>query len=66
MALCNCESGEQREAVYDAKGIFVAYVCHKCRKQKLKGYRPEIFTDSGYECDELVDPEPGVFQDDFC
>ncbi len=53
--LCSCGSGEQREAVYDARGIFVAYVCDKCRKERLKGYRKEIFTDSNYEVDEPIE-----------
>ena len=37
-----------------------AYVCDDCRKEKLKGYRPEIFTDGDYECDEPIEPEPEV------
>ena len=57
MPTCNCGSGEYREPIYDAKGIFVAYVCDKCRKQKLKGYRPEIFEDSDYEVDEQIDED---------
>lgn len=59
MALCSCGSGLPREAVYDAKNIFVAYVCPRCRQQKLAGYRPEIFTDPGYDTDEPVEPEEG-------
>jgi hypothetical protein len=47
--------------VYDARNIFVAYVCDKCRELRLAGFRPEIFTDSDYECDETVDPEDDTF-----
>ena len=54
---CPCGSGEQPEPVYDARGIFVTFVCDKCREKKLSGFRPEIFTDGDYECDEPVDPE---------
>ena len=43
---CGCGSGEQKEEVCDARGIFVAYVCSECREQRLAGYRPDIFTDS--------------------
>ena len=57
MRECNCGSGLPREEVYDARGIFVTFVCDKCREKKLSGFRPEIFTDGDYECDEPVDPE---------
>ena len=50
---CTCGSGEYPEAVSDARGIFVAYVCDQCRADKLKGYRPEIFTDSHYDAPDL-------------
>jgi len=53
---CPCGSGEWPNAVHDARGIFVAYVCEQCKKEKLKGYRPEIFTDSNYDTyDDVVD-----------
>ena len=55
--LCSCGSGEHPEGVYDARGIFVASVCDKCRKERLKRYRPEIFSDSDYEADEPIEPE---------
>lgn len=54
---CRCGSGEFPDAVHDARGIFVAYVCSKCEATKLKGYRPEIFTDSNYDADERIEPE---------
>lgn len=52
---CPCGSGEFPEAVYDARNIFVAYVCSRCRRDKLSGYRPEIFTNPGYWHDEPID-----------
>lgn len=51
------ESGEWVEEVCDARGIYIAKVCDKCREEKLAGYRPEIFSDTGYETDEPVEPE---------
>lgn len=41
----------------DARGIPLARVCDKCRKQKLSGYRPEVLTNPNYECDEPIEPE---------
>jgi len=35
----NCGSGLIREEIKDARGIHVAFVCDKCRKEKLAGYR---------------------------
>ena len=52
---CPCGSGEYPEAVHDARGILVAYVCSKCRAGKLGKYRPDIFTDSDYWHDEPID-----------
>ena len=54
---CHCGSGEYSEEVYDAKGIYVTRVCSKCRSEKLKGFRQEIFDDPGYECDEPIEEE---------
>jgi len=45
---CSCGSGEPRREVNDARGIFVSYVCDKCEKEKLKGYRREIFVNPRY------------------
>lgn len=55
--LCPCGSGKEREAVYDARNIFVAFVCPRCRERKLSCYRPEIFVDPQYECDEAIDAD---------
>ena len=54
---CPCGSGEYSEAICDARGIYVARVCDKCKDERLKGYRPEIFTDNQYEADEPIEPE---------
>jgi hypothetical protein len=45
---CSCDGGALRERITDAKGIFVAYVCDECRRDKLSGYRPGIFDIATY------------------
>lgn len=52
--LCSCGSGEHQEEIHDARGIFVVRVCSKCKRERLKGFRKEIFTDSDYEHDEPI------------
>lgn len=42
---------------YDARGIPLARVCAKCRKEKLKGYRPDVLTDPNYWADEPIEEE---------
>ena len=52
-----CEaSGQYREEIYDARGIFVAFVCGRCRQEKLAGYRADIFTDPNYPTTEEIEP----------
>lgn len=49
---------DEREAEYDEQGIFLCYVCPKCRTAKLSRYRPEILT--GYtqaDVDEPIEPD---------
>jgi hypothetical protein len=50
---CGCGSGKPRENITDARGIFVAYVCDDCRRDRLKGFRVDIFHDSQYPADDL-------------
>jgi hypothetical protein len=54
---CTCGSGMAARAVYDARQIFVAFVCDGCQRSKLAQYRPEIFTDPNYEHSEPIDEE---------
>ena len=54
---CSWGAGQLPRPSYDARNIFVAYVCDECHEDKLSGYRPEIFTDSRYEADEPIEPE---------
>jgi hypothetical protein len=57
MSECSCGSGFEREAEYDARGIFLDYVCDKCRKQKLSKYRRDVLTDPNYWTDEPIDED---------
>lgn len=54
---CSCGSGLESEEVLDARGIYIARVCDKCREAKLKGYRPEVLTDPNYEADEPIEED---------
>ena len=42
---------------YDARGIYLARVCGKCKSAKLAGFRREVLTNPAYECDEPIEPE---------
>lgn len=53
--LCRCGSGHLRHALYDARAIFVAYVCARCEATVRGRFRPEIFTDPNYDTDEDVE-----------
>ncbi len=52
---CACGSGEPRRAAYDARGIFLTYVCGHCEREKLARYRPDVLTDPNYWHDEPID-----------
>ena len=54
---CNCGSGLFRYPLYDARGISCGYVCNKCVASVKAKYRPEIFTNSRYECDENIEED---------
>jgi hypothetical protein len=57
MKPCPCGSGLPREALYDARGIFCAFVCAQCETRKRAGFRPDIFTDNNYWHDEPIDED---------
>ena len=57
MRLCNCDSGLERDAEYDARGIFLTYACDRCRARKLRGYRADVLEDPNYWHDEPIEPE---------
>lgn len=54
---CRCGSGHDRHPLYDARGIFCAFVCSKCEASVRAKYRPEIFTDGQYQADEAIEAE---------
>jgi hypothetical protein len=54
---CHCGSGLERHARFDARGIFLTYVCEQCEKEKLSHYRPEVLTNPNYSHDEPIDYE---------
>jgi hypothetical protein len=51
------QSNAEAYELSDARGIFIAHVCEHCEDQVRRGYRQDIFTDSGYKTDERIDPE---------
>jgi cbb3-type cytochrome oxidase cytochrome c subunit len=51
---CACQSGEYREAQYDARGIFLTYTCRKCHRTKMQGFRADVLTDTNYWTDEDI------------
>lgn len=54
---CSCGSGLERRAKYDARGIFLCYLCDKCEKHQLSRYRPDVLTDPNYWHDEPIDED---------
>jgi hypothetical protein len=54
MRLCICGSGKFSEKLFDARGIYVSRVCEDCEETVKARYRPGIFEDSGYDCDEQI------------
>jgi len=55
--LCSCGSGQERWAEYDARGIFLDYVCETCRAEKLSKFRPDVLTDPDYWHNEPLEEE---------
>ena len=57
MKPCPCGSGKNSWWESDARGIPLARVCVDCRDKKLSKFRPEVLTNSNYECDEVVEAD---------
>ena len=56
--LCRCGSGQERYALYDARNIFLAYMCPACKNTVCSKYRQEVLTNSQYDTyGEQVDPD---------
>lgn len=41
----------------DARGIPLARVCSKCRKEALSKFNPDVLRNPNYQTDERIDPE---------
>ena len=54
---CPCGSGKDSWWESDARGIPLCRVCEKCKSERLAKYRPDVLTNSQYECDEPIEPE---------
>ena len=62
--LCMCGSGQPRDSLYDARGIFCCYVCDICKLSKASRYRIEVLEDSDYDCDEEIGDDIDEERDD--
>jgi hypothetical protein len=63
-----CGSGQPRESLFDARGIFCCYVCDICKVSKASRYRIEVLEDPNYDCDEEIDDDTALdheFHDAF-
>jgi hypothetical protein len=54
---CPCGSGKWKQSLNDARGIFCCYTCEDCEDEKKARYRPEIFEDGNYECEEQIEDD---------
>jgi hypothetical protein len=54
---CRCGSGLQAYAISDARGIPIGLACGACETKLKSRYRPDIFDDPDYECDEQIEPD---------
>lgn len=52
---CPCGSGLEPEALQDGHGIFMCYACPQCRREKIAGFRLDIF--ERYDADEPIDDD---------
>jgi len=54
---CPCGSGSAAADYYDARGLFLTRACSVCKDRKLGQFRPEVLTDSNYDCDEQIEED---------
>jgi hypothetical protein len=52
---CPCGSDEPCWAEHDGYGIFLTFVCDKCRQEKLSRFRPDIM--ERYDTDEQIEED---------
>ncbi len=55
MKLCPCGSGQPREELRDARGIFCTFICDRCEAEKRARYRADVFHHPQYPADEPID-----------
>jgi hypothetical protein len=66
--LCLCGSGQSRQSLFDARGIFCCYVCDICKVSKASRYRIEVLEAPNYDHDEEIDDDTALdreFHDAF-
>ena len=54
MHICN---RSDRWEEYDARGIFLCFVCEICHESKINKYRPDVLTDPNYWASEYINDE---------
>lgn len=57
MKLCPCGSGQPREELRDARGIFCTFICDRCETEKRARYRADVFDDPQYPADEAIEED---------
>jgi len=50
-----CDHPKGRRPLYDARGIFCAYVCDDCERDVRRKFRPDIFENPSYWADEPIE-----------
>jgi hypothetical protein len=50
---CACGSGLVREELFDARGVFLSYVCKECLEEVLKEFPAEVLTNPDYLEEEV-------------
>lgn len=54
---CPCGSKQDSWWAKDARGIPLCRVCPKCKRQKLRRYRPDVLHNPNYEVDEQIEED---------
>jgi hypothetical protein len=54
---CPCGSGKHSWILSDNRNISCGRVCDDCEEKVKSKYRPEIFQDGNYECEEQIDDD---------
>jgi hypothetical protein len=57
MPCLNPNHAQEKQAQYDARGIFLAYTCDACHDEQMSHYRQDVLTDPEYWHDEPIDED---------